>query len=61
MQFGFRPNESSVDQLIAITHGIFTAFGANPSLAVCSLPRLHEKHSIEYGIKYILIKLTVRK
>ena len=33
-QSGFRPNDSSIHQLIAITHDIFTAFDANPSLIV---------------------------
>ena len=31
---GFRPNDSSIHQLIAITHGIVTAPYANPSLVV---------------------------
>ena len=31
-QSGFRPNDSSIHQLIAIAHDIFTAFDANPSL-----------------------------
>ena len=41
-QSGFRPNNSSEHQLIAITHDIFTAFGANPSLVASSwyFPRL---------------------
>ena len=33
-QSGFRPNDSSIHQLTAITHDIFTAFDANPSLVV---------------------------
>ena len=33
-QWGFRPNDSSIYQLIAITHNIFSAFDANPSLKV---------------------------
>ena len=31
-QSGFRPNDSSIHQLIAIAHDIFTAFDAKPSL-----------------------------
>ena len=33
-QSGFKPNDSCVNQLIAITHSIFSAFDANPSLKV---------------------------
>ena len=33
-QSGFRPGDSCKHQLIAITHKIFTAFDANPSLEV---------------------------
>ena len=33
-QSGFRPNDSSIHQLIAITHDIFTAFDVIPSLVV---------------------------
>ena len=33
-QSGFRPNDSSIHELITITHYIFTAFDANPSLVV---------------------------
>ena len=33
-QSGFRPNDSCIHQLIAITHNIFSAFDANPSLEV---------------------------
>ena len=33
-QSGFRPNASSIHQVIAITHDIFTAFDVNPSLVV---------------------------
>ena len=33
-QSGFRPNASSIHQLIAITLDIFTAFDVNPSLVV---------------------------
>ena len=36
-QSGFRPGDSSIHQLIAITHNIFTAFDANPSLEVCGI------------------------
>ena len=31
---GFRPNDSCIHQLIAITHSIFSASDANPSLEV---------------------------
>ena len=31
-QSGFRPNDSSIHQFIAIAHDIFTAFDANPAL-----------------------------
>lgn len=33
-QYGFRPNDCSIQELIAIKHDIFTTFGANPSLEV---------------------------
>ena len=33
-QSGFRPNDSCVNQLISITHSIYRAFDANPSLEV---------------------------
>ena len=33
-QSGFRPNDSRIHQLIAITHNIFNVFDANPSLEV---------------------------
>ena len=33
-QSGFRPNDSCIHQLIDITHNIFSAFDANPSLEV---------------------------
>ena len=33
-QSWFRPNDSSIHQLIAITHDIFTVFDANPSSVV---------------------------
>ena len=34
IQSGFRPDDSCIHQLIAITHNIFSAFDANPSLEV---------------------------
>ena len=33
-QSGFRPGDSCVNQLISITHDIYKAFDANPSLEV---------------------------
>ena len=33
-QSGFRPNDSYINQLISITHNIYRAFDANPSLEV---------------------------
>ena len=36
-QSGFRPSDSCVNQLIAITHEIFKAFDCNPSLEVRSV------------------------
>ena len=33
----FRHGDSCMYQLIGITHNIFTAFDANPSLEVCSI------------------------
>ena len=36
-QSGFRPSDSCVYQLIAITHEIFEAFDCNPSLEVRSV------------------------
>ena len=36
-QSGFRPNNSCMHQLIAITHKIFSALDANPSLEVCGI------------------------
>ena len=33
-QSDFRPNDSCVNQLISITHSIYRAFDANPSLEV---------------------------
>ena len=38
-QSGFRPNDSCIHQLIAITHNIFSAFDVNPSLEVCGVFR----------------------
>ena len=34
MQSGFRPGDSCINQLIAITHNIYASFDANPSLEV---------------------------
>ena len=36
-QSGFRPSDSCVNQLLAITHEIFEAFDCNPSLEVRSV------------------------
>ena len=36
-QSGFRPSDSCIHQLIAITHNIFSAFDANPSFEVCGV------------------------
>ena len=36
-QFGFRPSDSCINQLLAITHEIFEAFDCNPSLEIRSL------------------------
>ena len=36
-QSGFRPGDSTVNQLISITHTIFKAFDCNPSLDVRSV------------------------
>ena len=36
-QSGFRPSDSCVNQLIAVTHEIFEAFDCNPSLEVRSV------------------------
>ena len=36
-QSGFRPSDSCMNQLLAITHEIFEAFGCNPSLEVKSV------------------------
>ena len=36
-QSGFRPSDSCINQLIAITHEIFEAFDCNPSLEVRSV------------------------
>ena len=33
-QSGFRSNDSCINQLISITHNIYRAFDANPSLEV---------------------------
>ena len=36
-QSGFRPSNSCINQLIAITHEIFEAFDSNPTLEVRSV------------------------
>ena len=36
-QSGFTPGDSCIHQLIALTHNIFTAFDANPSLDIHSI------------------------
>ena len=36
-QSGFRPGDSTVNQLISIKHTIFKAFNCNPPLDVCSV------------------------
>ena len=36
-QSGFRPFDSCVNQLLTITHEIFSSFDCNPSLEVCSI------------------------
>ena len=36
-QSGFRPGDSCINQLLAITHEIFEAFDCNPSLEVRSV------------------------
>ena len=46
-QSGFRPGDSCVHQLISITHDIYKAFDANPSLEVrgvfLDLPKVFDK------------------
>ena len=32
LQSGFRPNDSCINQLVSITHNIYHALNANPSL-----------------------------
>ena len=52
-QSGFRPGESCIHYLIAITHNIFTAFDANPSLEVCCIFWIYTKPLIEFCIKVL--------
>ena len=54
-QSGFRPGDSTVNQLISITHTIFKAFDCNPPLDVRSVTLIFQKHSIGYGMKVSLI------
>ena len=55
-QSGFRPNDSCIDQLIAITHNIFSAFVANPSLV---FSMIYLKHSIDFGMMISFISSRV--
>ena len=52
-QSGFRPGDSDIHQLIAVSHNIFTTFDANPSLDVCSDFRDFSKPLIEFGIRLL--------
>ena len=36
-QSGFRPGDSTINQLLSIGHTIFAAFDCNPPLDVCSV------------------------
>ena len=60
-QSGFRPNEFCIHQLISITHNIFSASDANPSLEVrdVSFSLIYLKHLIEFVMTVsFLYKLT---
>ena len=50
-QSGFRPNDSSINQLISITRNIYRAFDANPSLEVRALFYIYQKHLAKSGMK----------
>ena len=48
---GFRPGDSCVHQLLAITNDIYKAFDTNPSLEVRGVFWIYPKHLIEFGMK----------
>ena len=55
---GFRPNDSCINQLISITHNIYRAFDANPSLKVGGVfLDLSKAFSTKFGMKVFYIKL----
>ena len=52
-QLGFRPSDSYINQLLAITHEIFEPFDCNPSLEVRSVFLDIPNHSTRFGFKSI--------
>ena len=55
---GFRPSDSCVNQLLAITHGIFEAFDCNSSLEVRSVFLDRSKASEKVWHEGLLYKLN---
>ena len=54
-QSGFRPCDSTINQLLSITHSIFEAFDCDPTLEVRSIYLDISKHSIGYGMRVLFI------
>ena len=47
---GFRPYDSTINQLISITHTVFKAFDCNPPLDICSVYLDLSRHLTGYGM-----------
>ena len=58
-QSSFRPGGSCIHQLIAITHNIFTAFDANPSLEVRGIFLDLSKAFDEFGVKVLYTRWKI--
>ena len=56
-QSGFRPSDSCINQLLAITHEIFEAFDCNPTLEVRSVFLDISKALTKFGMKAYFINL----
>ena len=55
-QSGFRPGDSCINQLLAMTHEIFEAFDCNPSLEVRSVLDISKAFD-KFGMKAYFIRL----
>ena len=56
-QSGFRPSNSCINQLLAITHEIFEAFDCHPPLEVRLVFQIYQKLLTMFGINACFISL----